>query len=131
MGRQADWLLAIIGRERAGAGAPPSNRFDPEQSHGPRGRITRTGHPRSPMSEPTRFVGIDVSKAHLDVFVRPTGVAFRVADTPAGLAELVARLAPTAPALVVLEATGGYELAAVAALQAAGLPVAAVNHRQA
>jgi transposase len=83
------------------------------------------------MTEPTLFVGIDVSKAHLDVALRPTGAGFRVANDPAGLAELVARLTPLAPGLVVLEATGGYEMPAVAACQAAGLPVAAVNPRQA
>jgi len=83
------------------------------------------------MTEPLTFVGIDVAKAHLDVAARPAGAAFRVPNDPAGLAELVARLAELSPALVVLEATGGYELAAVAALRAAGLPVAAVNPRQA
>jgi transposase len=83
------------------------------------------------MTEPTLFVGIDVSKAHLDVAFRPSGADFRVANDPAGLADLVARLTPLSPALVVLEATGGYEMPAVAACQAAGLPVAAVNPRQA
>lgn len=83
------------------------------------------------MAPSLNFVGIDVSKAHLDVAVRPGGVGFRVANDPAGHAELVARLRPTAPALVVLEATGGYETPAVAALQAAGLPAVAVNPRQA
>jgi transposase len=76
------------------------------------------------------FVGIDVSKGHLDVAVRP-GAAFRVPNDPAGHAELAARLAPLGPALVVLEATGGLELPAAAQLAAAGLPVAAVNPRQA
>jgi len=79
------------------------------------------------MSAQQVFVGIDVSKARLDVAARPGGHAFRVANDPAGLAELVGRLAPLAPALAVVEATGGYELAAVAALRAAGIPVAAVN----
>jgi transposase len=83
------------------------------------------------MAETLTFVGIDVSKAHLDVAVRPSGVHFRVANDPAGHAALVDRLRPLAPTLVVLEATGGYESAAVAALQAAGIPVAAVNPRQA
>jgi transposase len=83
------------------------------------------------MAEPLTFAGIDVSKAALDVAVRPAGAAFRLANDPAGLAALVERLRPLAPALVVIEATGGYELAAVAALQAAGVPVAAVNPRQA
>jgi transposase len=82
-------------------------------------------------STPPTFVGIDVSKAHLDVALRPTGAAVRLDNSPAGLAELVARLTPLAPALIVLEATGGLELPAIAACQAAGLPVAAVNPRQA
>jgi transposase len=77
------------------------------------------------------FIGIDVSKAYLDAAVRPTGAAFRLENTPAGLAELVARLTPLSPTLIVMEATGGYELPALAACQAAGLPVAAVNPRQA
>ena len=83
------------------------------------------------MSQLAPFIGIDVSKAHLDIAVRPTGQAFRLANDPAGLAELVARLAPLGPALIVVEATGGYELPAVATCHAAGLPVAAVNPRQA
>jgi transposase len=83
------------------------------------------------MAETLTFVGIDVSKADLDVALRPAGAAFRVPNDPAGHAALVARLTAAAPALIVLEATGGIELPAVAALQAAGLPVAAVNPRQA
>ena len=77
------------------------------------------------------FVGIDVSKAHLDVAVRPTGAVFRAANTPAGLVDLLARLAPLGPTLIVLEATGGYELPALAACQAAKLAIAAVDPRQA
>jgi len=83
------------------------------------------------MATALTFVGIDVSKAALDVAVRPGDTAFRVANNPAGLAELAERLRPMAPALIVLEATGGYEAAAVAALQVAGLPVVAINPRQA
>jgi transposase len=74
-------------------------------------------------------VGIDVSKDHLDVAARP-GDRFRVANAPGGVAELVARLAALAPALVVIEATGGYEAEALAALLAAGLPAAVVNPRR-
>jgi transposase len=77
------------------------------------------------------FVGIDVSKARLDVYVLPAGTAFAVTNDPDGLADLVARLGPLGCAAVVLEATGGLEAPAVAALAAAGLPVAAVNPRQA
>jgi transposase len=82
------------------------------------------------MSAPC-FVGIDVAKARLDVHVLPAGTAFAVPNDPAGIADLVARLTPLGCGSVVLEATGGLEAPAVAALAAAGLPVSAVNPRQA
>jgi transposase len=75
-------------------------------------------------------VGIDVAKAHLDVAVRPSGEQWQAPNDEAGAAALVARLVALAPALVVLEATGGLERLAAAALAAAGLPVAVVNPRQ-
>lgn len=77
-----------------------------------------------------RFVGIDVSKARVDVHVRPDGSAFGCATDPEGLGALVARLKPLSPCLVVLEASGGYEGVVAAALAEAGLPVAIVNPRQ-
>ena len=55
------------------------------------------------------FVGIDVSKSHLDVHVRPTGQAFRLPNTDDGIATLRARISPLAPAKVVAEATGQLE----------------------
>jgi transposase len=76
------------------------------------------------------FVGVDVSKDRLDVHVRPTGEDFAVAYDEAGLATLLARLSGLGPTLIVLEATGGYEVAVAAALANAGLPVAVVNPRQ-
>src|SRR3954462_8976654 len=82
-------------------------------------------------TKPT-FVGIDVSKAHLDSAIRPgTKQAARDPNDPAGIAALVSRLKPLAPALVVVEATGGLELPLVAALQVAKIPTAAINPRQA
>ncbi len=82
------------------------------------------------MSAPGCFVGIDVAKATLDVAVRPAGEPWRTANDDAGGAALVTRLRPLAPALIVLEATGGFETAAVAALAAAGLSVVVANPRQ-
>jgi transposase len=79
------------------------------------------------MSATQRFVGIDVSKDHLDVAVRPDGTHRTVPNTDEGFDQLVALLRPLAPALVVLEATGGYQRRVVAALSLAGLPVAVVN----
>jgi transposase len=76
------------------------------------------------------FVGVDVSKDRLDVHVLPQKDAFAVARTPAGIADLVERLAPLSPHLVTLEATGGLESVVVAALAGANLPVVAVNPRQ-
>jgi transposase len=83
------------------------------------------------MSTTTYVVGIDVAKAQLDMALRPTGERWAVANDEAGMAALVARLQALLPTLIVLEATGGYQRAVVAALAAAGLPVAVVNPRQA
>ena len=76
------------------------------------------------------FIGIDVSKARLDVFVRPTADSFSVANTQADVEALVARVLTLAPQWVVLEATGGYEAVAARVFATAGLPVAVVNPRQ-
>lgn len=77
------------------------------------------------------FIGIDVSKAHLDVAVRPSGQTWRVENSAAGLTPLLETLQGLGPVLVVLEATGGYEALAAATLTAAGLAVAVINPRQA
>lgn len=74
------------------------------------------------------FVGIDVAKAHLDVAVRPTGQTARFAVEM--LDDLVAFVAKTQPALVVMEATGGMESPVAAALATVGVRVAIVNPRQ-
>lgn len=76
------------------------------------------------------FVGIDVAKAQLDVAVDGMEAVERVANDAGGITAVVHRLQRTVPTLVVLEATGGYELALVAALGIAGLPVVVVNPRQ-
>jgi transposase len=80
--------------------------------------------------EHSAYVGIDVAKDHLDVHVRPTDEVFRVSHDEAGLAALVDRLREVAPALVVLEATGGDEVTVAVALAAGGLPLVVANPRQ-
>ncbi len=77
------------------------------------------------------YVGVDVSKARLDIAARPSGETWRVVNDEEGIEALLDRLREMRPALVVLEASGGYERPVVAALAAAGLPVAVVNPRQA
>lgn len=76
------------------------------------------------------FVGIDVSKARLDAAVLPSGEVFAVDNTAPGLTELIIRLSDVQPQLVVLEATGGLEQAAMLALHNAGFPVTVLNPRQ-
>ena len=76
------------------------------------------------------FIGIDVAKDVLDVAVRPSGDAWQVTNDDSGIADLVTRLHVLRPKLIVLEATGRFHVAAVAALAAAKLPVQAVNPRQ-
>ena len=72
------------------------------------------------------FVGIDVAKDQLDVHIRPSGEAFAVARDGPGLEQLLKRLAPLPPSLIVLEATGGFETLVAAAIATAGV----VNPRQ-
>jgi transposase len=76
------------------------------------------------------FVGIDVAKAELVVSLLPSAERFTVDNEERGVRTLVERLRSDTPTLIVLEATGGYELLAVAALAAAALPVVVVNPRQ-
>jgi transposase len=83
------------------------------------------------MTTPQTFVGIDVSKARLDVHVGPQGTKFSEPNDPTGIAALVLALVPLKPTLIVLESTGGLELPAAVELTAAGLAVAVVNPRQA
>ena len=78
----------------------------------------------------TVIVGIDVSKDRLDVALRASGEAFSVARDAGGLDALCERLKPLSPAIVALEATGGFEQVAAAALAAGGLPVVVVNPAQ-
>ena len=76
------------------------------------------------------FVGIDVSKHRLDVAVRPTGEAWQVSHDSRGISGLVERLGELAPQLIVLEATGGLEMALAGELASSHLAVAVVNPRQ-
>jgi len=76
---------------------------------------------------PTVFAGLDVAKDKLDLAYTDDPGVLTFPSTPEGLADLVAALRQAAPTLIVLEATGGYESAALAALLEAGLPVARVN----
>lgn len=77
------------------------------------------------------FVGIDVAKASLELGVAGQRTTVRFANDADGHSALIEHLSGTLVGLVVLEATGGLELDCAVALQAAGLPVAVVNPRQA
>jgi transposase len=83
------------------------------------------------MLSPQVFVGIDVAKAQLDMALRPIGTRWTVSNDDAGIADPVTRLQGLGSQLIVLEATGGFQRAVVAALAAAALPVVVVNPRQA
>jgi transposase len=92
-----------------------------------------------PMSTARVYAGVDVSKDRLDVCVRRSeperhggggGDAFFVTHDEAGIDALVSHLLQERPAIVILEATGGFERTVVGALAAAGLAVAVVNPRQ-
>jgi transposase len=76
------------------------------------------------------FVGIDVSKASVDVAARPGNAFWHFPRTEEGLNALLSNLAPYEPALIVMEATGGYERLVAQTLARAKLPAAVVNPRQ-
>lgn len=82
------------------------------------------------MTPENTWVGIDVSKATLDVYVLPQAFSFQLSNSEAGMAQLLHQLIPIAPTLVVLESTGGLERLVVSQLQAVSIPVAIANPRQ-
>lgn len=84
----------------------------------------RSPHP------PRLFVGIDISKAHLDVALRPSGETWQETHDEAGIQQFVEKLKGLPPSLIVMEATGGYETDVATALALAGFSVAIVNPRQ-
>ena len=79
------------------------------------------------MSEPHVFVGIDVSKAQLDVALRPMDDCWHVSNDEVGIASLVERLRTVQPTLVVLEATGGLEVPVTGARAGAASPLRAIR----
>lgn len=76
------------------------------------------------------YVGIDVSKAKLDVAFHPSGEYMSVDNSPTGIQTLTNRLKEVSPALVVMEATGGYQMLAASTLAEASIPIVVVNPRQ-
>lgn len=76
------------------------------------------------------FIGIDVSKARLDLAMRPSGESDSFSNDEADIKVLVKRLGEMQPALIVLEATGAIERELTGALASAQLPVVVVNPRQ-
>jgi transposase len=82
------------------------------------------------MEQSPLAVGLDVSKSEIVVATHPAGTLWTSDTTPAAIDQLIARLIEVRPDVIVVEATGGYERAVVAAAVAAGLPIAIVNPRQ-
>lgn len=80
--------------------------------------------------DPKEYVGIDVAKDHLDIAIRPSGEHWTVEYTEERLGELAEKLKRQAVELVVMEATGGFEVEVATGLALVGLAVAVVNPRQ-
>lgn len=80
--------------------------------------------------QPAQWVGIDVSKATLDVYLRPLAEQFQVQNQALGIADLVKRLEVIEIQQVIVESTGGLEQEVAQALQAAGIAVSIINPRQ-
>src|SRR5579871_5383038 len=108
-------------------GTPSSIPLNPDSR---RGRKARSPIRQGWVDMENIIVGIDVSKDRLDVAVRPSGEFFVVERNAAGLEQLIKRLKAISPRIVALEATGGFETVAAAALASAELPVVIVNPAQ-
>ena len=76
------------------------------------------------------WVGIDVSKDVLDIYVLPQGLTLQQPNSEVGIQSLIEQLNPLSPSLVVVESTGGLECSLVSGLQAATIPVAIANPRK-
>jgi len=76
------------------------------------------------------FIGIDISKAQLDMVIRPTGKHSTHPNNQVGIIEIVTQLKALQPKLIVMEATGGFEVHLASALATASLPVVVANPRQ-
>ena len=83
------------------------------------------------MSKSLYFIGIDVSKDHLDVAIRPSDQQMQFGNDDEGVDKVIEALNPVSPTLIVLEATGSYHRLVLSRLLAAGLPAIAINPRQA
>lgn len=116
------WVIEPVG-ERV------SPRIDPKIPNSRLGR--RKASPLAQGWEQMEItVGIDVSKARLDVHVHPSGAAFVFDNDEAGIAALVQHLESTLPVRIGVEASGGYERLVVALLAAQGLPILVLNPAQ-
>ena len=82
------------------------------------------------LSEDRQWIGIDVSKRRLDVYIRPLGRALQITNSELGLVELHQHLNGLVIGLIVLEATGGYQTLAARTLMEQGYPTVVVNPRQ-
>jgi Transposase len=130
-----------VGDDRRKARSSRSSRQQPEQLPEPSSDelvSTRSGPPREfrradqrvSSSRNQQWIGIDVSKASLEVCVQPSGAHWQVANRQPQVDALVEQVAAVAPERIVLEASGGYEGVIVAALVDRDLPVVVVNPRQ-
>jgi transposase len=82
------------------------------------------------MTSEKTWVGIDVCKEVLDIYVLPQGLTLQQPNTDAGVQALIEQLRPSSPSLVVVESTGGLERMLVSGLQAATIPIAIANPRK-
>jgi transposase len=111
---------------RRSFGVSPNSR----QSRGPAPSSSHPQERASTLSTAPVYVGIDVSQDRLDVFVLPDQKHFHVRNDRPGIVTLIESLTPLAPALIVMESTGGYERRVCASLVQADFRVATVNPRQ-
>ena len=130
--RQTGFSLVMEDRQKARVAAPLPNRARTVAwANGARILQGRANNSQEVLMEQEAiYVGIDVAKAQLDVAVRPTDDRWEVSHDDAGVRQLVSRLKAIEPAMVLLEAAGGFWRPGTAAGGCPGSPLGAGGRRQ-
>ena len=102
--------------------------FNPNSCRGVRARTSKEGNLR--MTQDGRIVGIDVSKAKVDGFIRSLRIGLSRPGTPEGQEQMIAWLRENGVVAAVMEASGGYERSWAKALSAAGITVRIVDPKR-
>lgn len=122
--------MSLVDKAVGEQGSPHISLIKPEQLSGPKSPYHKAGTCKEKkMNENEKWIGVDVSKAELEIGLYPEKESWSVEYDAHGIERLIGKLEALKPRMIILEASGGFETALVAALMQAQLPVVVVNAR--